>query len=233
MRIICLIIDHITKKMNMDFLTYKKFHDQESVDALTQMLNDNQIEYQVSEDRDSLDALYGDKHLNRHFFVKIKKSDFAKADSILMIAGETNLQHTDQEHYLYGFTDDELFDIISKPDEWNTFDFQLAKKILRDRGKEVNNETIELLKQQRINELAKPEDSSDAWIYAGYLFAMLGGLLGIFMGLSLATTKKTLPNGQKVYTYSERHRKHGTRIWIIGTLMFLLSLVIKISTMEF
>lgn len=217
----------------MDFLTYKKFHEQESVEALTQILNDNQIEFEVTEDRDSLDSLYGDKHLNRQFFVKIRRDDFSIVDSILLMDSEKYLVTADKGHYLYEFTDEELFDILSKPDEWNEFDFQLAKKILNERGKEINNETIELLKKQRINELAKPEDSSKVWIYAGYLFALLGGLLGIFMGLALITTKKTLPNGQRVYTYSSRHRKHGTRIFVIGIIMFLISLVTKIATTEF
>jgi hypothetical protein len=217
----------------MDFLTYKKFHESEGAEALTQILKDNKIEFEVTEDRDSLDSLYGDRHLNRQIFVKVKKTDFSKVDAILATDSEKHLGTVGEEHYLYEFTEEELFDILSKPDEWSELDFQLAKKILKERGKEINNETIDLLRKQRINELAKPEDSSKVWIYAGYLFALLGGLLGIFMGLALITTKKTLPNGQRVYTYSLEHRNHGTRILIIGIIMFLISLVIRIMTAEF
>ena len=43
----------------------------------------------------------------------------------------------------------------------------------------------------------------------GYFFTIIGGLLGIFIGYSLFTVKKTLPNGKKVYSYSENDRKHG------------------------
>lgn len=217
----------------MEFLTYKKYHERERAEALMQVLEDNQIEFEVTEHRESLDALYGDKQLGQQYFVKIKRSDFSKVDLILAEHGEKGIETVDKEHYLYEFTDEELFDILSKPDEWNEFDFHLSKKILKERGKEINDETIELLKKQRINELAKPEDSSKSWIYAGYLFALLGGLLGIFMGYALTTSKKTLPNGQKVFTYSPMHRKHGARILIVGIIMFLVSLFIKIATTEY
>lgn len=218
----------------MDFLTYKKFYEQDRAEALAIVLQNNGIKFEITEDRESLDSmLIGDKHFNLYYFVKLKKEDFAKADSLLANESEKELEIVDKDHYLYEFTDEELFDILSKPDEWNAFDYQLSKKILIERGKEIDNETIDLLKKQRITELSKPEDSSKAWIYAGYLSAMLGGLIGIFMGIAIISATKTLPNGQKIYTYSVGHRKHGTRILIIGTIMFMISLFIRIATTEF
>src|SRR5687767_8283569 len=192
----------------MEFLTYKKYHEQERVDALTQILTENGIEFEITEDRESLDSLYGDKHFSRQFFVKIKRDDFAKADAALAHVTIAELETVDKDHYLYGFSDEELFDILSKPDEWNEFDYQLSKKILNERGKEINTDTIELLKKQRIKELAKPEEQQKAWIYAGYLLALLGGLIGIFIGLHLNTFKKTLPNGQRVYGHTAEDRQH-------------------------
>jgi hypothetical protein len=217
----------------MEFSNYKTFHDQEAAAAFTQVLKENQIEFEISEDRESLDSLYGDKHLGRQFFVKIQKQDFSRVDSILTAESENQLTQIDQSHYLFDFTDDELFEIVSKPDEWSVLDFQLAKKILKERGKDISEDTLRLLKTQRINELAKPEDSSMAWIYAGYLFALLGGLIGVFMGLALMTSKKTLPDGQKMYSYSVAHRNHGTRIFFIGLTVFLISVMAKIAAAEF
>jgi hypothetical protein len=212
----------------MEFPTYKTFHESESVEAFTQILKDNQIEFQITEDRNSLDSLYrGGKQLNESFFVKIRKEDFPKVDAILLRDSEKELETVDNEHYLYGFTDEELFDIVSKADEWNAFDFQLAKKILKERGKEINDDVIGLLKKQRLTELSKSEDQPISWIYAGYIFSILGGLLGIFMGLALMTSKKTLPNGERVHTYSIGHREHGVRIFIIGIIMFIVWLAVR------
>jgi hypothetical protein len=204
----------------MELITYKKFNEQEQVEYLTGILKENEIGFEVAEDRDSLDTLYGANHLTKHFYIKIKKEDFAKVDSILLSLMETDLASVDKDHYLFNFTDVELFDILSKPDEWNEADYLLASKILKERGKEINDDTIKLLRAQRISELAKPDEGHRSWMYAGYIFALLGGLLGIFIGWHLSTFKKTLPNGQRVYGYTERDRTHGNRILIIGLFHF-------------
>jgi hypothetical protein len=212
----------------MEFLTYRTFYEHDRVISLTQILTDNGIEFELTEDRESLDSLYGHKQFGRQFFIKIKQSDFAKADSIILKMSESELETVDKDHYLFGFTDEELFDILSKPDEWNEFDYQLAKKILNERGKEINADTIDLLKKQRINDLAKPDEGQRNWIYAGYVFALLGGLLGIFIGWHLSSFKKTLPNGQRVYGYTQNDRRSGTRILITGIIMFIVWVTVRL-----
>ena len=216
----------------MGLLVYKRFYEQERANGLTELLADNGIEFELTEDKENLDALYGDKQFSKQYFVKIKADDFKNVDSILLNLSEKELETVDKDHYLFGFTDEELFEIISKPDEWNEFDFQLAKKILRERGKEINQNTIDLLKKQRLNDLAKPEEGQRNWIYAGYIFALLGGLIGVFIGWHLSTYRKTLPNGQQVYGYKQEDRKHGRRIWIIGAIMFIVSLTIRFSNID-
>lgn len=44
------------------------------------------------------------------------------------------------------------------------------------------------------------------WLVAIYIFAALGGLLGLIFGMSVYRQKINLPNGQKVYKYKESHR---------------------------
>lgn len=71
--------------------------------------------------------------MDQQFFVKLKKNGFKKADSLLFDESSKELDNVDKEHYLYNFTDEELFDILSKADEWNEFDYQLSQRILKDR----------------------------------------------------------------------------------------------------
>jgi hypothetical protein len=214
----------------MEFITYKKYNEKERVESLTKILGDHGIDFEITEDRDSLDTLYGHNHLTQHYYIKIRQNDFSKADSLLLDLSNKELEGVDRDHYLYDFTDQELFEILSKPDEWNELDYQLSKKILQERGKEVSNDTIQLLKTQRINELAKPDENHRSWMYAGYIFALLGGLLGVFIGWHLSTFKKTLPNGQRVYGYTENDREHGRRILIIGLIMFFILMAIRFTT---
>ena len=142
----------------------------------------------------------------------------------------SQIDSVDKDYYLFNFTDLELMEVITKRDEWGHLDFILAQKILKERGKEIKPEVVELLKKQRLEELAKPEENQKAWIYAGYITAVLGGFLGIFIGWHLSTYKKTLPNGDRVYGHSQSDRKHGNRILIIGVICFFVGLTYRIST---
>ena len=104
----------------------------------------------------------------------------------------------------------------------------MAQKILIDRGQTINDDLINSLRKQRIEDLSKPEQGQKTWIYAGYLFAILGGLIGVFIGWYLWTYKKTLPDGQKVYAYSDSDQKHGRNIFIIGVIVFPIMTLIRI-----
>lgn len=216
----------------MGLLVYKRFYEEAGANELIEILVDNRIEYELIEDKENLDSLYGDKHFSKQYFVKINGDNFKEVDSILLGLSEKELETVDKNHYLYGFTDEELFEIVTKPDEWNEFDFQLAKKILKERGKDISQEMIDLLKKQRLNELAKPEEGQKNWIYAGYTTALLGGIIGVFIGWHLATYKKTLPNGKQVYGYKQEDRKHGRKIWILGVIMFIFWISIRFSNLE-
>src|SRR5690606_22574962 len=128
-----------------------------------------------------------------------------------------DLNAVDQDHYLFDFTEEELRDILLKSDEWSKYDYLLAQKILRDRGHKIDTETINVLKEKRIEDLAKPDKNKKLSILAGYVFAIFGGLIAIFIGWHLFSHKKTLPNGGQVYSYSEQDRKQGRIILILGT----------------
>lgn len=207
----------------MPFVTYRKYNTPEMAVSLTELLKKNQIEYSVSEAKSSLDSLYGgDRPFDYEIFIKIKKEDFPKADQLLEEDSVLEIENLTSDHYLYTFSDTELFDILSKPDEWNDLDYHFAKIILKEREKEINSEVTELLKTHRIKELSKPEESQKVWIYAGYIMALLGGFLAIFIGWHLWTFKKTLPNGEKVYAHSAHDREHGIRIFVIGIVTCIL-----------
>jgi hypothetical protein len=131
------------------------------------------------------------------------------------------LEHVSPDHYLFQFTDQELYDVLGKPDEWNELDYKLSAKILKDRGKEVDEQTIKKLKQDRINALATPERGGDLWIAIGYVSALCGGFLGIFIGWHLSSFKKTLPDGRRVKAYTPSARQHGSIILFIGLVVLI------------
>lgn len=209
--------------MTEDFATYKKFNNKNSAEKFGNILDEEKIEYMVENNSISFDVSFSNNtNFGSEFCVKIKKSDFDKVDKILIKKSEEDIEKIPSDYYLLSFSDEELIDVVTKSDEWSTFDVTLSKKLLKEKGKEVTDEQIKAFKNKRIEELAKPEKSQKPYIIAGYVLAILGGWLSVFIGWHLLTYKKPLPNGNKVYAYSEHDRKQGNRIFILGILFMIL-----------
>jgi len=170
--------------------------------------------------------------------VKIKSADFEKVNQLLKDDENKNIEDVDKDYYLFSFTDDELIDVVTKADEWSAFDVVLARKLLTERGKDISEAAISVINEQRLEELKKPESSQLSWIIVGYLIA-LGDItiafgviiwpffvcaIGLFIGWHLASYKKTLPDGERVFGYNQTDRMHGKRIFYLGITVFVLSL---------
>lgn len=214
--------------MNDEFITFEKFNDQNSAKELSELFAEQNIEFVVVDNSLSFDPTFANNGFGTEYCIKIKKSDFEKANKILADKSENETNEIDEDYYLLSFTDDELIEVITKSDEWNKFDISLAKKLLKDKGKEITPEKIKEIKRQRILELSKPEEGQKGYIILGYITAFLGGLLGIFIGWHLLTYKKTLSNGNRIYAYSENDRKQGNRLLTIGYIFLAFWLLVRI-----
>jgi len=117
---------------------------------------------------------------------------------------------------------------LTRPDEWSPIDYKLSIALLRERGKSIDQDLILSLKKQRLNDLSKTESSQVPWIILGYFVSILGGIIGVAIGLHLMTSKKSLPDGKKIYSYKDSDRKHGGIIFSIGILFLFLWISLKI-----
>jgi hypothetical protein len=212
--------------METELITFRTFDDLPLAEALAAQLGQHCIENVVIKE----DMLFNGSSLfntaiSQRFSVKISPDKFELANEMLTADETTNINEIDQDYYLFSFDNRELLDVIAKADEWSAFDYALALKILADRGEKLSDEEVESIKTKRIEKLKEPEKSQAAWIAAGYIFAVAGGILGIFIGWHLATYKKTLPNGERVFGYSDNDRTDGRRIMYIGMVIFAIGLL--------
>lgn len=206
--------------MTLDFAVFKKFSNLDQANELGAILTQNNIEHKLVNNSPQIDITFSGNTLQNEVQLLLIPSDFDKANQVLHAEAEKLIAEIDANYYLFDFTNEELYEIIMKPDEWGAFDYTLAQKLLKDRGVTVNEELVSTLRKQRIADLAKPEEGQKPWIYVGYFFAILGGILGLLIGWYLWTYTKTLPNGQKVNAYSESDQKQGRNIFFLG-LVFL------------
>ena len=211
--------------MKSNFLTFQRFNSSDLASPVIDVLKENDIPYELEEDKLSFDPSNLSGNSFPIYLLKIPSTDFEKVNTLLLKAN-ANVE-IDEQHYLNSFTDAELMEILLKPDEWSRTDYNLAHVLLKRRGKEVNDALLESLRKQRIDDLSQPENAH-TWISVGYFAAICGGLLGVFTGFHLWTSKKTLPNGQRVYHFKKEDRKQGLCIFITGIICTIFWLTIRI-----
>jgi ATP-dependent Zn protease len=210
-----------------EFTTARKFSDEEPFNDLLKILEKNSIPYQTEVFRERIDAV-SMRPLPAEYNVKVPSDKFAQVFEILNDIASKEVFDVDKTHYLFDFTDQELYDILAKPDEWSAFDYQLSQRILKERGKQIDKDFLNSLRKTRIEDLAKPEEKQTNNVWVGYLFSLLGGLIGIAIGWNMMSSKKKLPNGEEIFSYQQNDRKHGKRIMILGIVMLIILTFLRI-----
>lgn len=215
--------------MQPESITFKKFDDPALARALTNLLDENGIEYQIQEGAFSFDPTFAaSRELSTEFSVKISPADFTRATELLNASEAEDIKHVDEDYYLFSFTDSELMEILEKADEWSSFDHQLARKLLADRGVDVSDQKLAELNKTRIDELKAPESKQSEWVIIGYILAFIGSVLGIFIGWMLTSHKKTLPTGERVFVYGEADRRHGKNILYISITITVIAVTYRV-----
>ena len=208
--------------MAEQFLTFRRFHEQETAIDLIQKLNELNIEFEVEDN----DSSFAKKPDTRDISIKLKPADFDIAQKELENYYRFLTRQVDANYYLFEFTNEELQEVLEKPYKWGDFDYQLARKILKERGKEMSDGLIDNLQKSGNDDLAIPESYHKGWINFGYFLAIAGGLFGIIIGWYLCHSKRTFPDGRRAHRYSEWERKHGKQILLLGGIFFPVWLMI-------
>ncbi|RQO30219.1 hypothetical protein DBR32_11610 [Taibaiella sp. KBW10] len=197
-------------------------------EALAETLAASGIKAFVEESITPFDTAYTGSFYNKEFYLKINNTDFENANKALenVIIDKNTIN---KDYYLFTFTNEQLFDVVCKPDEWNEFDYVLAKQLLSERGEVIDEVQIRNKRAERIRHLAAPEKSQPITILLGYIFSVFGGLIGIILGYMIWSATKTLPDGTKVYSYSPKDRANGKIIFYIGLINVPILFIIRLA----
>jgi hypothetical protein len=63
------------------------------------------------------------------------------------------------------------------------------------------------------------------WVIIGYISSLFGGFIGMIIGSILISAQKTLSDGNVVYVFNKRNRKHGRIILYLGSSILILSIL--------
>ena len=210
------------------FLPYQSFASEFVAQPLLELLEQHNVPVETGWAKPDFDVSMANNATHTRFVLRLRHADFERARQAEDEQNEALIADAVPDHYLFSFSDDELFDILVKPDEWNSYDVSLARHILWQRGREVSPDTVRLLRRHRVAEMAKPEPIQKTWIVTGYLFAVVGGILGIAIGWHLHYHKKILSDGTQVRAFSARDRMHGFRILLSGIFGLFVSLLLQL-----
>lgn len=206
----------------MSFRRFKRFLDVEAAADTVAVLQAHAIAYELEEDLQPSDGVivFGQ---SRPVFLQLLPADFVRARQLIRLQLAPAVAAAVSDHYLFAFTDEELQEIIAKPDEWSDFDYLLAQRLLRERGHDLSEREVAQQARSRHRTLAQPEAANQWVIQLGYVLALFGGLLGLLTGWYLHSHHIILPDGQRVPAYDEESRAHGRRILVIGSVVLLLA----------
>jgi len=227
--------------MEQDLLPFQNFQDEILAKSFAERLTENDIFCTVVKSPQLLDSNIIGSAFSPGFTIKLRAKDFEKAHIALGNHFETMIAEVEQDYYLFNFSDIELVEVIRNQDEWGYFDYQLARKILMEKGLFPDPDTIKQWKEERKRVLSKPEKNGDFIYIVGYVLIVagvflsrnmlrgessvfpVGFLLSIFLGNHLISDKKVLPNGETVFSYSEADRQHGKAIVTIAAILLVFS----------
>ena len=214
--------------MEENFVTYRKFIFKDDALDLIEILKENNIDYVLDDNSSRLDSSFGNDDNTKQFVLKIEKENFERVEELEEKSISKSLDNVDKSYYLFESSDEDLIEIVLKKEEWSKFDYLLAQKILKERGKEINQDLIKAINKRRVEDL-KTEEASPKWlIFIGYLFSILGGFIGIFIGLYLMNYKKTLPNGETIYGFGKEDRNSGKNVFICSIMGIIFWLIVRI-----
>jgi hypothetical protein len=202
---------------------FKVFKTSEEAEKVGKVLESNDIPFHLTDSEPPMLLTTGTSEYC--WWLLVREDDFDQATDLADAMLAENSDNSKDEYYLFEFSNEELIQVLEKYDEWSQTDYDLAIKILAERGINYTVVDLEKMKVQRIQFLGQPEKGSSGWLAFGFILALCGGIFGIFVGWHHKTFNKKLPNNDIVPCYDPKTQKTGNQIFILSIIMSIVYLV--------
>lgn len=201
---------------------FREFLSLEEAKDFGHWLDQNQVDYKIERPGYLIDQAIVGKAMIPEAVVKINTRDFKRVNELL--TQEIEQQDIPEEHYLWDFSDRELFQLLQNSDKWNIEDLVIAKKILLQRGYKVPDNRVEDHQKAKYEELRSGKDANPVTIIFYLVTIVLGVIFlhpllfiaGIGMGWYFWQDMTTDPYGEKFFTFALSTRKAGQLIFYGG-----------------
>lgn len=206
----------------------QRCRDAESLTEITRILDSAGIAYRLSALPPVFDLSKIGAGDDDEVIVRVPRNLYAAARAAM----ESQYLESElpEDHFLLTSTDEELVEIVGQSSEWSPFDVAHARRLIAQRG--IDLKKVEAKTAEHMSQLQRGRAASQQLILCGWIFSILGGLIGLGIGWSLAYMKEKTPHGD-YFTYDEESRAAGVKIMgLAGTIIaaaFVLRLAFLIS----
>lgn len=214
------------------FEVYRTFYTESDAKHLISVLQSSNIPHQIERPKPLMDAVMGGDPHSPKIFVRVRKEDFKRLNQMVeedMLQLMTQFEGELDDHFLQEYTDEELMEVLRKPESWSMDVVVVARQLLKKRGLEVSTEAMQRMRAERLEIARQPQKINKQWLIALYLLAPLGALLlfltlagylavlciSVGMGFYYWTSTTIDADGERFYTFDEAAQQHGKRIvWL-------------------
>lgn len=204
----------------------ERCRDPESLAQLTRILDAAGIAYQ----RSSLPAMFDPGKMgtgdDAQVIVSVSRNLYAAARAA-MEAAYVKID-LPENHYLLTSSDEELIEIVGQSSEWSAFDVAHARLLIGKRG--IDLKKVEDQKTEHLHRLQRGRRASKQLIFFGWLFSILGGLIGFGIAWSLSHMKEKTPHGE-FFTYDEESRVVGRKMLRLAMAVIAAATVLRLSVL--
>lgn len=152
--------------------------------------------------------------MDLQYVLRLPEPDFAKATQL--IENEIRKSALPKDYYLHELSNEELYDMVKNVEEWSRQDVIAAKIILEERKYHIDVNQLQEEKKQLKQAKKQKQKISLPVLLLFYVLAPLGAFLPVFVGLMIYNIKDTDQDGNRDYVFSDRYRKHGIILSVIG-----------------
>ncbi|MES2921346.1 MAG: hypothetical protein V4819_07360 [Verrucomicrobiota bacterium] len=209
--------------MDSNLIELLRCRDAESIDEIKEILDAAGIPYRIGSNTSGFDITSIGSGSDVQEIVSVRAGDYDAARAAM----EKVYLGTDlpEDHYLRDSSDDELAEVVGQASLWSAFDVAHARRLLEERGVEPTK--IAAKKDARLDQLRTGKQASGYLLFFGWLFTLLGGLIGLGIAWSLCHLKERTPEGE-FYTYDAASRGEGRPMLIVASSIVGIEVVLRI-----
>lgn len=123
--------------------------------------------------------------------------------------------------FIADLSDEELLDVVARPDEWNAETVRAAEDLLQKRGRSPTESQKEALRAEWVRQERTSKRGDPVWMIVAALAVLGGGWAGFLIGLGYRHLKLRDATGARYYVYDQRTRWWGGIFMLAGAISAL------------